>query len=82
MPDAVLAALTERCGLRIWSEMFSDGVLPLNERGCFDPDIPLTASFIFGSRELYDWVHLNRRVRMLRTERTNDPGSIARQPGR
>jgi acyl-CoA hydrolase len=60
--------------------MFSDGVLALDRQGCFDPEIPLTASFLFGSRELYDFVHLNRRVRMLRTERTNDPGQIARQP--
>ncbi len=80
VPDAVLAALIHRRGLRIWSEMFSDGVLPLYENGCFDADIPITASFIFGSRQLYDWVDVNRRVRMLRTERTNDPGQIARQP--
>ena len=42
-------------------------------------DVPLTASFIFGSRELYDWLHLNRSVRMMRTEVTNDPAQIARQ---
>ena len=47
--------------------------------GALDPEIPLTASFLFGTRELYDWVHLNRSVRMMRTERTNDPGQIARQ---
>ena len=79
VPDAVLAALGDRRGLRIWTEMFSDGVLALDQAGCFDPEIPLTASFLFGSRELYDFVHFNRRVRMLRTERTNDPGQIARQ---
>jgi acyl-CoA hydrolase len=28
---------------------------------------------------LYEWLHLNRRVQMLRTERTNDPAMIARQ---
>ncbi|MDQ5975912.1 MAG: hypothetical protein QG661_3121, partial [Actinomycetota bacterium] len=38
-----------------------------------------TASFIFGSAELYEWIHLNKWIRMLRTERTNDPGQIARQ---
>lgn len=79
VPDAVLAALRERRGLRIWTEMFSDGVLELEREGCFDPEIPLTSSFLFGSRALYDFVHLNKRVRMLRTERTNDPGQIARQ---
>lgn len=79
VPDAVLASLTQRRGLRIWTEMFSDGVLELHKQGCLDGDVPLTASFLFGSRELYDWVHLNKRVRMLRTEKTNDPGQIARQ---
>jgi acyl-CoA hydrolase len=79
VPDAVLASLVERRDLRIWTEMFSDGVLELDKRGCLDSDIPLTASFLFGSQELYDWVHLNKRVRMLRTEKTNDPGAIARQ---
>ena len=79
VPNAVLHRLTERRGLRIWSEMFSDGALALERRGALDPQIPLTASFLFGSRDLYDFVHLNHRVRMLRTETTNDPGRIARQ---
>jgi acyl-CoA hydrolase len=79
VPDAVLHQLTHRSGLRIWSEMFSDGALALEQQGALDPQIPLTASFLFGSRDLYDFVHLNHRVRVLRTETTNDPGRIARQ---
>lgn len=79
VPDAVLSALGNRKGLRIWTEMFSDGVLELERNGVLDDDLPLTASFLFGSRELYDWLDLNRRVRMMRTERTNDPSQIARQ---
>jgi acyl-CoA hydrolase len=35
---------------------------------------------VFGSPDLYDWVNRNPRVRLLRTEKTNDPGLIARQP--
>ena len=79
VPDAVLAALTNRKGLRVWSEMFSDGVLDLHKLGALDDDVPITSSFVFGSQELYEWLDFNRRVRMLRTERTNDPGQIARQ---
>jgi acyl-CoA hydrolase len=79
IPDAVLEGLVHRKGLRIWTEMFSDGVLELFKRGALDPEMPLTASFLFGSRELYDWLHLNRSLRMLRTEKTNDPGQIAKQ---
>jgi acyl-CoA hydrolase len=80
VPDAVLASLAHHRGMRIWSEMFSDGVLALHHGGCFDEDIPLTASFLFGSSRLYEWVDRNRRVRMVRTERANDPGQIAKQP--
>jgi acyl-CoA hydrolase len=79
IPDSVLSSLKNRKGLRIWTEMFSDGVLDLHKMGVLDPDILLTASFIFGSQELYQWLHLNRRVQMLRTERTNDPSAIAKQ---
>lgn len=79
VPDAVLAALKNRKGLRIWTEMFSDGVLEMSKAGNLDTELAITASFIFGSRELYDWVDLNRKIRMLRTERTNDPSNIAKQ---
>jgi acyl-CoA hydrolase len=79
VPDAVLAEVTARRGLSLWSEMFSDGVLSLEKAGALDAAVPVTASFVFGSAELYEWVDRNQRVRMLRTEKTNDPGLIARQ---
>lgn len=79
VPDATLAALTSRRGLRVWTEMFSDGVLELDRLGCLDPHHPLTTSFMFGTQDLYDWVNGNTRVRMMRTEHTNDPGLIAQQ---
>lgn len=80
VPDAVLAALRDRRGLRVWSEMFSDGVLALAKAGALDPDQQITASFAFGSPEVYDWMDRNPAIRMLRTETTNDPARIARQP--
>jgi acyl-CoA hydrolase len=80
VPDAVLESLRARRGLAVWSEMFSDGVLALDKAGALEPDTPITASFAFGTEELYDWVDRNPRIRMLRTEKTNDPGLIARQP--
>ena len=79
IPDAVIGNLHDRRGLRIWTEMFSDGVLGLARANALDPEVPITASFVFGSQELYEWLHLNRSVRMLRTEKTNDPGQIAKQ---
>lgn len=79
VPDAVLSALKDRKNMRIWTEMFSDGVLDLFKAGVLDDEMPLNASFLFGSRELYDWVNLNRKIRMRRTEISNDPSLIARQ---
>ena len=79
IPDATIAQLHTHKGLRIWTETFSDGVLALERGGSMDPNHPLTTSFLMGTRELYDWVDGNPRVRMMRTERTNDPALIALQ---
>ncbi|MGO0574920.1 acetyl-CoA hydrolase/transferase family protein [Ornithinimicrobium panacihumi] len=79
VPDAALAALTRRKGLRLWTEMFSDGVLALDRAGALDETHPLSTSFIFGTQELYDWIDGNQRVRMGRTEHINDPGLISHQ---
>ena len=80
VPDATIGGVLERRGLRIWTEMFSDGVLVLERAGALDRGIPVRTSFVFGSQELYDWVDDNPRVQMLRTETTNAPAEIARQP--
>jgi acyl-CoA hydrolase len=77
VPDATLGALKDRRGLRIWTEMFSDSVLELERVGALDRGRPITTSFLFGSPELYAWVDGNPRVRMARTETTNDPARIA-----
>jgi acyl-CoA hydrolase len=79
VPDATLASLTDRQALKIWTEMISDGVLALDRAGALDPDATITTSFLFGSQELYQWVDGNHRLRVLRTETTNNPAMIARQ---
>ncbi len=80
VPDATIAGVLERRGLRVWTEMFSDGVLVLEQAGALDRGTPVRTSFVFGSEELYDWVDDNPRVQMLRTETTNSPAEISRQP--
>ena len=42
------------------------------DTGALDADVPITTSFVFGSAELYEWLHRNERVRMTRTEVAND----------
>jgi acyl-CoA hydrolase len=80
VPDATMRGLTGRSGLRVWTEMFSDSVLELEKVGALDRHVPISASFLFGSPELLDWVDGNERVEMLRTEVTNSPALIARNP--
>jgi acyl-CoA hydrolase len=77
VPDAVLGALTARRGLRVWSEMISDGVLGLEKAGALDASTPVATSFLFGSQELYGWADGNRRLTMLATPVANDPARIA-----
>lgn len=80
VPDATMRGLAARRGLRIWTEMFSDSVLALERAGALERQVPITASFLFGSPELLEWVDGNERVRMVRTEVTNDPALISRNP--
>jgi acyl-CoA hydrolase len=77
VPDSTLKALASRKDLRIWTELFSDGVLDLEDAKALDEDHIITSSFIYGTRRLYDWVDGNPRVQMLRTEKTNSPALIA-----
>jgi acyl-CoA hydrolase len=80
VPDATLHGLTGRSGLRVWTEMFSDSVLALEKVGALDRNVPISASFLFGSPELLEWVDGNDRVAMVRTEETNNPTRIAQNP--
>lgn len=81
IPDATLSGLTRRRRLGIWTEMLSDGVLFLDEAGALDPDRTITASFVYGSVDLYRWIDRNPRVRVLRTETVNSPTQISLNPG-
>ncbi len=77
VPDATLRALAARRGLAIWSEMITDGVMELERHGALETATPIVCSFLFGSPEFYEWVARNPRVRMARTETTNNPVRIA-----
>lgn len=79
IPDAALRALEDHRGLRVFSEMISDGVLNLRRAGALSSEV-VTTSFAAGGAELYAWLHLNQEVIFRRTEVTNSPTAIAAQP--
>lgn len=80
IPDAALDGLRAKRGLGIWSEVISDGVMELEEAGALAGDRTIVTSAMLGSPGLYRWAHRNERLRVLRTETTNDPAVIARNP--
>jgi acyl-CoA hydrolase len=80
IPTVAARMMSHRRGLRVWSEMISDGVMDLDRAGALDPDAPVYTSFLIGSPELYQWADGNEQVRMLRTETVNDPSRIALHP--
>ena len=86
IPDAVLACLGDRKDLGVHTEMFSDGILPLVEKGvitgAYKKNHPgkIVTSFVIGSQKLYDFVNDNPTVQFLDTEYVNDMRSIQRNP--
>lgn len=80
LPSAVLGALHGSRRLRVWTELMADGFFELARAGVLDPDRPITATFAFGSEEMYAWADNNPQLRLMRCETTNSPGMIAQQP--
>jgi 4-hydroxybutyrate CoA-transferase len=83
IPDAVLRELTNHKHLGVHSEMFSDGLIDLVERGVVDGECKtlhpgkIIAGFMLGTQRLYDFVNDNPIVEMHPTEYVNDPFIIA-----
>lgn len=84
IPDAVLHELTNHKHLGVHTEMFSDGIINLVERGVVDGEMKslhpgkIISGFMLGTRRLYDFVNDNPIVEMHPTEYVNDPFIISR----
>ncbi len=83
IPDAVLNELVNHKHLGVHTEMFSDGIISLVERGIIDGEMKtlhpgkIVAGFMLGTKSLYDFVHDNPVVELHPTEYVNDPFIIA-----
>ena len=84
IPSAVVAALGDKRDLGMHTEMFTEAVIPLIEKGILNGRkktlLPgkIVTSFCFGTRKLYDYMHDNPQFEFRPTEFTNDPFQIAR----
>ncbi len=86
IPDAVLASLGNHKQLGVHTEMFSDGVIPLVEKGIITGEHKkkhrgkIVTSFVLGSRKLYDFIDDNPSVSVLRVDYVNDTSVIRQNP--
>jgi acyl-CoA hydrolase len=86
IPDAVLASLTGHKELGVHTEMFSDGIIPLIEKGIITNQHKkkyrgkTVTSFLLGSRKLYDFVDDNPGVVALNIDYVNDTAVIRANP--
>lgn len=83
IPDAVLKNLSNHRDLGIHTELFSDGVIEMVEKGVitcsrktFHPG-KIIAGFLFGTQRLYNFIHNNPLIEMHPTDYVNDPFNIA-----
>ena len=83
VPDAVLRQLGHHRDLGIHTEMFSDGVIDLVERGVITGARKavnagiIVSSFVIGTSRLYRFVDQNPGVELRPADYTNDPTVIA-----
>jgi 4-hydroxybutyrate CoA-transferase len=86
LPDATLAALRGHRRLGIHSEMISDAVVDLVQRGVVTGEAKrvhpgkVVAGFALGTRKLYDFLDDNPAVAMLDIAYVNDTAVIRRNP--
>jgi len=86
IPDAVLATLDGHKNLGIHTEMFAERVIDLVEKGVVNNRNKnihpgkIVASFLMGSRNLYDFVDDNPLIAMLDVAYVNSTNVICRNP--
>ncbi|MBX3217227.1 MAG: acetyl-CoA hydrolase/transferase family protein [Labilithrix sp.] len=82
IPDAVLRFLGDHKGLGVHTEMFSDGVVPLVEKGVITNEHKkvergkIVTTFVLGTRTVYDFVHDNPFVAFRDVAWVNDTSVI------
>ena len=86
IPDQVLKNLTQHKDLGIHTEMFSDGIIPLIEKGvinnrCKKLNVGRSVTgFMAGTRKLYDFVNDNPEIRVMDISYVNDTSVIRQNP--
>lgn len=86
IPNAALANLIHHKNLGVHTEMFSDGVVDLVNKGVITgmnkvTDVgKIVSSFVFGTRKVYDFIDKNPMVELRDSDYVNDTRIIRQNP--
>lgn len=86
IPNAVLGELKNHKRLGVHTEMFSDGIIDLVERGAITGELKNTdkgkivSGFVLGTRKLYDYINDNPLIEMHDSAYVNDTHIIRQNP--
>jgi acyl-CoA hydrolase len=86
IPDAVLRQLMHHRDIGIHTEMFSDGIVPLVEKGVITnarkkiAPGKILGTFILGTKKIYDFVDNNPIIELRSADYVNDTRIISRNP--
>ena len=86
IPDQVMQNLLDHKNLGIHTEMMSDGVIPLIEKGIINNSMKKlnvgrsVTSFVAGTRKLYDFVDDNPQIKVMDIAYVNDTSIIRQNP--
>lgn len=86
IPDAVLRQLTGHSGLGVHTEMFSDSLVSLVEKGVITNEHKkiqpgkIVSSFVLGTKKVYDFVNNNPYVSCMDVAFVNDSDIIRKNP--
>jgi 4-hydroxybutyrate CoA-transferase len=84
IPNAVLASLEHHKRLGVHTEMFSDGLIPLIEKGIVTGEEKVldrgkvVATFVIGTKKTYDFIDSNPQIKMKEVSYVNDVANIRR----
>ena len=85
IPNAILAHLRDKKHLGVHTELLTDGIVDLMQRGVIDnsrKDLnrgKTVAAFCMGKRETYRYLHDNPAIEFRQVNYTNNPTVLARQ---
>lgn len=83
IPNAVMEQLHDKKHLGIHSEMVSDGIMKLAKAGVIDGSQKtigngkITATFLMGTKQLYEYAHMNPQIEVRTADYVNHPITVA-----